>query len=213
MDGMSRFLIGLVVAFSATQAQAGFITTTFAGGNNQSGNMFDVSVGSNALIVQSLGLHLNTGTWTIQVYEKSGTWVGSQNNSAAWTLVDTIAGVVGGGFGVSTFVNVVDFVLGANATTGLYITTTAPFTDAMFYTNGTAVGNVAAANADLTVREGAGISYPFADTFTPRIWNGTINYAAQVANPVPLPATAIPMGLGALILAFGFRRGFPLLGA
>jgi hypothetical protein len=187
------------------QAKAGFLTTTYAGGNAQSGNMFDVTVAGNNLTVTGFDLNLASGTWTIQVYEKSGSWVGFSNNAAAWTLVDSITGVVSSGEGSPTFVDVADFGLQANSASALYITTTSQG-GIMQYTNGTGVGNVAASNADLLIREGAGIEYAFGTTYTPRIWNGTIYYE-QSTQPtaVPEPSGLALLGIAAATLA-GYSR-------
>jgi len=46
------------------------------------------------------------------------------------------------------------------------------------YTDGTAVGAVAASNGDLQILQGTGKEYPFGTSFTPRVWNGTIYYGA-----------------------------------
>jgi hypothetical protein len=196
-----------VLTVAAGQVEGAVLTTAFNADNGQSGNMFDVAVAGNALTVTGLDLNLSAGVWTIEVYQKSGTWVGFSNNAAAWTLVSTHAGVVGAGVNNPTFLDVADFGLAAG-TTGLYVTTTVPNAGLMNYTNGTGVGNVAASNADLAILEGAGISYPFGATFTPRIWNGSIYY--NVATPtavVPEPfSVAIWGGLGGVGMVIGAIR-------
>lgn len=45
------------------------------------------------------------------------------------------------------------------------------------YSNGTAVGNVYASDANLQFIEGTGQEYPFGSTFSPRIFNGVIHYS------------------------------------
>lgn len=166
---------------SPASAQQGSLTTTFAGGNGQSGNMFDVVTFGKPITIDRLGLNLNSGNATVEVYRRPGSWQANPNSAAGWTLVGS-ANVTSVGNGAATIVDIPDFTLNANETTGLYVTTTG---SGVAYTNGSGVGNVFAQNADLQILEGAGVSYPFAGTFTPRVWNGTIFYgggAPQVAD-------------------------------
>ena len=136
-----------------------------------------------------------SGTGTVEVWTRPGTWQGFENASTGWTLVSSNLGVAGAGAGNATPLDVTDFVLPGLSTTALYVTTV---NSTLNYTDGTAVGNVAAANSDLQILEGAGKSYPFRSTFTPRIWNGTIFYD-QVGPPVtatPLPPSLALLGTG-----------------
>ncbi len=156
--------------------------------------MFDLAVATNPLVVTSLDVNLNPGNYTLSLYKKSGTWVGSETNSGAWTLVGTLTGVTSSGLNLPTPADFPDFVIPANSTTALYVTTP---TGGMEYTDGTQVGNVAASNADLQILQGCGIGYPFGvdGVYTPRIWNGTIHY-----QQIPEPSSFAILALGALAL-------------
>lgn len=191
-----RLISAFLLLIAAGSAHAGVLTTTFASNNGQSGNMFDVNVLGNALNVTAFDVNLNPGTYTLEIYTKSGSYVGSEATAADWTLIDTLTGVTSAGTDLATFIDVADFILAAGSTSALYITTT---TGGMNYTNGTAVGNVAAANADLQILEGAGKSYAFGSTFQPRIWNGTIYYST-----VPAPTSLAIMAIG--LVVFGLQR-------
>jgi len=175
----------------------------FGSNNSQSGNMFDVVTLGGALTVNALNLNLASGTYEIEVYKKSGTWVGFNSNAAAWTLVGSGL-VTSAGQNKASFFDVADFVLDANAVTGLYITSKLANQGIFLYTNGTAVGDIAASNADLQILQGAGVSYAFSDTYTPRIWNGSIEYTAG-AN-IPEPATVGLLALGLIGLALHRRK-------
>ncbi|TVS19950.1 MAG: hypothetical protein EA424_06450, partial [Planctomycetaceae bacterium] len=147
------------------------ITTTFNANNGAAGNMFDVTTFAHPLSVTALDVNANTtGSFTLEVYTRPGGYEGFESNAAAWTLVSSST-VTGQGSGNPTFVDVQDFVLEANAVTGLYVTAVGA---SLRYTNGSATYN----NDDLQLDLGVGKSYPFGSTFSPRIWNGTIYYEA-----------------------------------
>jgi hypothetical protein len=74
-------------ALLTVSAAASSISTTFADGNRFDGNMFDVAVGPNGINVNSLDVNVDTGSMTIDVYIKAGTYVGFETTPAAWTLV------------------------------------------------------------------------------------------------------------------------------
>ncbi len=201
-----RYLIYFFLAAgAAANAQAGSLTTLFAYNDGQDGNMFDVQVTSTTpLLVTQLALNLGSGfDGTIEIYKKSGSYVGFETNSSAWTLVDTVNNVVSAGSDTPTLIDPVDFLLPGNATTAFYITDTSGFR--FLYTVGTGAGNVAASNADLEILEGAGVAYPFESTFTPRIWDGTIFYQAD-SSAAPEPSTAAFLAVGALGLFWKRRR-------
>jgi hypothetical protein len=68
----------------------------------------------------------------------------------------------------------------ANQRVAFYITTqNQSLGSGNIYTDGSGVGNLYASNADLEFYEGVGNQYPFAGTFTPRVWNGTIYYTCH----------------------------------
>lgn len=190
------------LAAIAGNAQAGVVTTTFSSNNSQSGNMFDVVTLGGPLTVNAFDLNLAQGSWNIEVYRKSGSWQGHESDPSAWTLIDA-ASVNSAGANVATYFDVADFTLDGTATSALYITSTVSNSPIMQYTNGSGVGNVAAANADLQILEGAGVSYAFSSLFTPRIWNGSIYYSA---TSVPEPGTLAILGAGLVGLALGRRR-------
>lgn len=188
----SLMCAAIVLGLNSISSFGASLTTIFATDNSASANVFDVAVVGSPLLVTSLALNLSSGTHTIALYTKPGTWVGSDNTAAAWTLVDTVADVASNGPDNATLVDFSDFVLAANATTGLYISVIDPAgINDLLYTDGTGVGNIAAANSDLEILEGAGKQATLfsGPTFVPRIWNGMINYTV-----VPIPPALILYG-------------------
>ncbi len=156
-------------AIESTSLSTSSLTTTFAGGNCQDGNMFDVKA-LNSITITGFALNLEF-TGTVEVYYKVGTWVGFDTNASAWTKLGSQY-VTGAGLGVPTTLSVGGLTIPAGQTYGLYITATSHSSCSMQYTNGTTDYQ----NTDLIIYHGAGKSYPFGATFTPRIWNGTIYY-------------------------------------
>ncbi|MCW5521151.1 proprotein convertase P-domain-containing protein, partial [Aureitalea sp. L0-47] len=141
------------------------LPTTLAGGNGNFGNMFDINA-LNDVTIQSFDIHGDTGaTFDVEVYAKSGTWVGSEDNPAAWTLIGTAPGVVSNGDGVETPLNLtLGYTIPAGETHAFYVTPTDFSTGGFNYTNGTATGNVFASDANIEFLEGAGKGYPFSGT-------------------------------------------------
>lgn len=88
--------------------------------NNGSGAvMFEVMANKN-LRIHALDLYF-TGTSSISIYVKNGTFVGSETNAAAWTLLNTIS-VTGAGTTTAVRANLpVPIDLTANQMKGIYI--------------------------------------------------------------------------------------------
>jgi cysteine-rich repeat protein len=151
------------------------ITTTFDGGNSFDGNIFEL-VALQDLVISSFDVNLGSGTHDMEIYYRQSTYSGFEDDPTAWTLLETVTGVVSNGSDVATPLDIdLGLAVAAGETISLYITTTGT---TMSYTNGTTEGNVLVSNSDLEVREGLGVEYPFASSYSPRVWNGTIYYDA-----------------------------------
>jgi hypothetical protein len=74
----------------------------------------------------------------------------------------------------------------AGTTVSLYVTRT----DGRYigYTEGNAVGNIAAEDNNIKILEGYGNEYPFGTIFSPRVWNGVIEYDQCSDEPSVLPS-------------------------
>jgi hypothetical protein len=162
------------------------LTTTFAGGNGSSGNMFDITALSNVTITH-FDAHVATGTHTFEIWYRPGSYVGFQNDSTGWTHLGTATGVVAAGTGIPTPVPITFAVaIPAGQTYGFYVTST---TGTVTYTNGTTVGNVFVQDANIQVKEGHGGAY-FNLINNPRVWNGIVYYESGCASAVRTPVTA-----------------------
>lgn len=188
-----RVLLPLAAALSALALSAQSpLTTTFAGGSCQSGNMFDVQATNPAgITVQYFEVNLSAGTWDVEVYAKTvpGPYLPSVNVAADWTLKGTALGVVSNGPGVPTIVPVaVCEYIPPTTTQSFYVTVTTANVCGLNYTNSGVTGTVFASNSDLNFYAGAGLSYPFTGNFNPRVFNGNIYY---VVGPDPGCATGL----------------------
>jgi hypothetical protein len=159
--------------------------TRFAGGNSHNGNMFDL-VNTSSVSVQIIGFDqcfAAAQTDSFEVWYKSGSFIGFESNSSAWTFVgrcnmSPAAANVPYNVPISLTVTIPP-----SATYGFYLTNiTAGFSNA--YTNGTTLSNVLKTKDGLQFLEGKGGGYPFAVTFSPRIWNGVIHYCTPLVTGI-----------------------------
>tara|TARA_R110002072_G_scaffold25443_1_gene84949 strand:- start:20474 stop:22171 length:1698 start_codon:yes stop_codon:yes gene_type:complete len=161
----------------AVTASAQSLTTTFAGGNGQAGNMFDLR----AIVpinVTGFDVNLDVGTWDMEVYTLTATntpYLPDVANPAAWTLVGSATGVVSTAMNAPTPLPIaLNVPINAGEIQAFYVTVTNG--TSINYTNGTTTGALFASNPHLEFFEGAGIAYPFNANFNPRVFNGNINY-------------------------------------
>jgi hypothetical protein len=184
------------------------ITTLFAENNGQSGIMFDITA-LNDITINDFETNVDA-TGDFEIYYRAGTHVGNTTNAGAWTLVGSATGVPNNPVNTATPIPIpVNIFIPAGQTYAFYIT----FTNGTFmnYTNGTAVGNVYTADANLQVREGTGKAYAFGTDFATRIFNGNINYTpgavcngprSAVTGNVVSPPTA-PAAIDAAVCTNG----------
>jgi len=188
-------------------SQATGLTTTFASNNGQAGNMFDL-VAINDVSICGFDVNLDVGTWDLEVYGVTGggTFVGNETNSSAWTLIGSAAGVVSNGLNAPTPLPISLMTpMTAGTTQGFYVTVTNG--SGIKYTNGTTAGAVYAADSNLQILEGAGKTYPFGSTYSPRVWNGTVHYSPTALQNTTLP-TAVPVSVVNPCSPFSFTLDF-----
>lgn len=157
------------------------LTTTMAAGNNHRGNMFTISA-LNQVTITSFDAH-PMGNTTIEIYYRSGTYVGFETSSAGWTLIGSAA-VTALPTGTPTPVPVpVNVNIPAGQSYSFYVTSTNTAVS-LNYSNGTTEGAVFTSDANIQFREGCGMEYPFSNgggVFRPRNWNGVIHYTTPGA--------------------------------
>ncbi|SDF18249.1 HYR domain-containing protein [Ulvibacter litoralis] len=153
------------------------LSTPLTGGNGNFGNMFDVNALTD-ITVDSFDVHGDVGlTFDVNVWVKTGTHVGFEADASAWTLLDTAVGIVSNGDGVVTPLNLtLGYTIPAGETHAFFVS---PIGGGFNYHNGTAVGAIAGADANLELLEGSAVDEAFSGTvFAPRVFEGNIIYSA-----------------------------------
>jgi gliding motility-associated-like protein len=170
----------MIVLFWSIQSQAqctsfNGLTTPLNSNNGQRGIMFDV-MATNTVTVKCFDANLYAGTTAnYEIYYRAGTHVGHENNAASWTLLGNTTALTSLGNNVLTPIPItVNVTIPAGQTYSFYVTN--DFGGGTSYTDGTTVGNFLAGDANITVYEGVGKSYPFGLSFNVRNFNGRINY-------------------------------------
>ncbi|MEM0996819.1 MAG: T9SS type A sorting domain-containing protein [Bacteroidota bacterium] len=169
-------------------------STPYNSNNGQRGCMFDV-LATNSITIRCFEANLYAGTTAnYEIYYRAGTHVGFENNAAAWTLLGSATGITSAGNNLPTALPIpINITIPAGVTYSFYITN--DFGAGTSYTDGTAVGNFLAGDANLTVFEGVGKSYPFGLTFAVRNFNGTLFY--DLAGPLDAGTVALEADAGA----------------
>lgn len=169
-----------IIALVPSLAAAETLTTTFVTDNGFDGNMFDVEA-KNDLTIQGFACNIDSGTHTIEVYYKAGTFVGAEQDSGSWISLGSVS-VTSNGADVATPVPISQSVpLTAGQRYAFYITST---DGSINYLNGTTEGDIFVQDSNLIFYEGIGNSYPFGTSrFSPRVWSGTITYAITQDPP------------------------------
>ncbi|RLS74026.1 MAG: PEP-CTERM sorting domain-containing protein [Planctomycetota bacterium] len=208
-------LFQLVVAFlavltaSAGQVQAATITTLFAsnnGGNEGGAVYFDINVLSpDGITIKKLFTNTSESfvLGNMDVYTRSGTSSGFQTSLAGWTLVSSGLGDSAGNNNPSEF-DVTDFSLGVGVT-GIAIVSSSNWGHSYTAGNGT---NEFYSNSDLSLTLFSAKNVPFVvggSVFSPRIWNGTIEYSVS-SGAVPEPTSLAIFGIGACVAGIGAAR-------
>lgn len=163
-----------MISADATIQTLGSLTTTTAGGNGcTNGNMFNITALTSTIEVNSFDIiPYATGTQTVNVYQKNGTYVGSETNSGAWTLIGSYP--INGTMGVLYNLDIDDFSIPAGSTKGVYIDFNAQYT--------TVTAGTTYSNTDISVAVGAGLCAAFSSVNTPRAFNGNINYTVSTPS-------------------------------
>ena len=147
------------------------LETPSLGGINAQAIMFDL-VALNTITIECFdildnGLNGNTfGIWTYP-----GSHVGHETDSTGWIWVGDDPNVQSAWPNYTPLYVDTDIQILAGDTQAFYI-----IGIAIEYSTGTSVGAVSAADNNLQILEGTGVSWPWNQTWSPRVFNGVVHY-------------------------------------
>ncbi len=159
----------------ATSESSQFLLTTLAGGNSFAGNAFDITA-NKPIRITNIRMNIGSGDSAEVWYKAGGYGNANLSSSTGWTkLGNTVAITAAGSGNLTTIPTTANLDISPGQTFGIVVVCNGT----AYYTNGNAVGNIAAQNPDLILREGHGGS-GFGGVFnfinSPRIFNGQIDY-------------------------------------
>lgn len=165
---------------STTTPGSQSLTTTMSTNNGSGGSMFDVTA-NRKIRLDGFDVNLKDGTYTVEVYTRTGSYAGNEHEKSQWYLIQTAHNVVSNGQDKPTPLPNIpnsDFEIWAGVRQAFYIRTVE--SNSMRYVNGENLGAVYAQDDYLTFYEGDGISNGstngFGSDYSPRVFSGTIRY-------------------------------------
>ncbi len=204
---MRRILLAsaLAVALTTATTQAATLSTIFNGADARQGAHFDLeNIGASTItLTGAFEAHLASGALgDMDVYVRTGTYVGSEFSSAGWSLLgsDAITAGEAQGSGTPTPFDIgATFDIDPGEVFGFYVYFDG--TANTFLSTNDGGGIYSDANLKLTTNHHRWTSdntfdSPFFDSIlqTNRTWNGTVEY-------IPEPASLALLALGGLALA------------
>jgi hypothetical protein len=147
--------------------------------------MFDV-VALNNIDVNGFDMHFSsTGTATVEVWYRPGSFVGFESSNTGWTMAYTTTATALGTGSLTPIPGSFTVSVPAGQTYGFYVTalSTGPQVN---YTNGTTLGNIYVQNADAQIKEGKGGGY-FSVVNSPRVFNGQMRYTKTGCTSAMIP--------------------------
>jgi hypothetical protein len=142
--------------------------------NGYDGVMFDMHV-INAITLETFSMSLDAGNPLVGIFYRTGTYVGNEQSSAGWILLDS-AQVAVPADGITKFPVDVNLTLSANSDYAFYVTVMDLASDCNYRDGVSAVGAIAASDINIQIKEGAGGAYPFDVTNSPRVLVGEAFY-------------------------------------
>lgn len=132
------------------------------------GVMFNIQANTMPLTIVGFDIIPNTtSNQNVEVYTKSDSYVGSETQQAAWTLIGTYP--ITGVNNVSQYLDIDDFNIGANELRGIYLKFNGKYDDF----------NQTFANDDLTILPGIGQCTAWTTSSSTRVFAGRIHYQPQ----------------------------------
>ncbi|MFN4081510.1 MAG: hypothetical protein ACK4NS_11475, partial [Saprospiraceae bacterium] len=139
---------------------------------------FDINnVSGQPVTITGFGMNISAAT-NVLVYTKTGTHAGFQNNAGAWTLTATAnanTGPFSGPFPGNGTITPATLPVPITLPPGLFGVALVTPTAQQNYTNGNGA-NQTYTDGNITLNLGSASNTPFGAPFTPRVWNGFVQY-------------------------------------
>ena len=167
-------------SFQPTRLEEFSLTTTFEGGIDNDGAMFDV-VASINLSIRGISIHvINTETFNVQVYSRSGTWSGRDKHPRAWQLMQTEDALIGMGYGLATPLPPFSAPISVSQDDRRSFYTTISSGRLMALTKETNIvsGDLYVSSLEMKLFVGVAKNHAFLHTTMDVTWNGIIRYTA-----------------------------------
>lgn len=153
--------------------------------DSNDGVMFDITA-TNVVTIYCFDANLpSSTTGAYEIYYKTGSYIGSENTAANWTLVGSSGSVTSNGSNTATPLDIpVNLVIPEGQTYAFYITASNPVQSTALLSTSNAGYTTISSNTDMEILGGIGISYPFNSITLNRSFNGTVHYFQGNALPV-----------------------------
>ena len=201
---MLRYVLAAAAVVSLAQVTFAESLTTAPANNAQKSIFLDLTAKDANLQITGFDTAVE-GATSIQVYIREGSYVGFDNSSAGWTLVDTITAtnLTGSGYNMTGSFALTDGIfIDAGQTVGICLVSTTGYD--IQYTDSYDVAQRTWENDDLILFGDRSRSAAFGGTYYwPRTFSGTIYYDIM---PVPEPGSLALLGLGAVACLRRRRR-------
>lgn len=150
--------------------------TSYTTNNGNDGNIFEITALQDFTLK---GFYTNcngTGGW--EVYYRNGSYSGFTGSLSNWILLDSLSITCAGVDDTTAIPLPVYMDISAGQTVSFYITGTATGADINYF-DGTTEGAIYQNYGSFVIKEGLGVAYPLANTFSPRVFSGGIDYCQQ----------------------------------
>jgi hypothetical protein len=178
---------------AAPTAQVFELETTYEGRSSRNGNFFDIVV-LNDIRLKGVKVNLQSGFTdaNVAVFYHLGSYTGVMESPESWTQPFEPISVDFSQSGVGTTITFPTpiVLIGGGTTYGFYITRTG--NGELLYSDGSSEGALYVQDANVQIKVGRGVDYPFGSTSVPRIWNGAIVYELATEAPTTKKPTTGP---------------------
>lgn len=151
------------ITFNADELQ----TTTAAGNGCSGGVMFNIVPKTDLNVDSFAALFSSSGSQSVNIYYRMGTFSGFENNSGAWTQFFSGSVNVSSTSSLTVIPLTSSFSMTANTVYGIYIEYPASYTN----------GSTTFSNSDMDIETGTGLCSPFDGLNTGRMFNGKVFYS------------------------------------